>query len=265
MENKDNNKKKGNIFKNETFYLSLFVCLCIAATIAAVTTSKNFTASNKKAEVQESQIAELQEQKIEDRTGDASEDEFYNNALQVKEDDSVVVVEDEDEEASAQSNFNEETAIASAPVANTISKTFVNPIEGKLVRAYSEAPVFWNTTDSSRPNFGIDIVASMGEKVVAAIDGVVKEVSISTEDGTKVVVYHAQLGLRTVYANLGTDVSVKVGDNVKQGDKIGVIGATTIRSAYEEYGNEFLHFEVLKGESDLSQYASVDPLKYVKY
>ncbi|SHH50530.1 peptidoglycan DD-metalloendopeptidase family protein [Clostridium grantii] len=265
MENKDNNKKKGNIFKNETFYLSLFVCLCIAATIAAVTTSKNFTADNKKAATEKSEVAELQEQKIEERTADASEDEFYNNALQAKEDESVLVIEDDDKKESSQSNSNEQTALATAPVANTSSKTFVNPAEGELVRPYSEAPVFWNTTESSRPNFGIDIVGKLGEEVVAAMDGEVKEVSTSTEDGAKVVIYHAQSGLRTVYANLGTDINIKVGDSVKQGDKIGTIGATTVRAAYEEYGNEFLHFEVLKGESDLSQYSSVDPLKYVKY
>lgn len=265
MENNNNNKKRGNIFKREGFYIILFVCLCLVATIAAVTTNRNLTADK---DGVESEIAEIVDEKKDLIGMDTSEDKFYDNALQVQEgDDSTTALrEDEKKEDSTDSDStNNEAAVVTAPVANTSNQTFINPIEGEIGREYSTVPVFWNTTDSNRPNFGLDIISELGGEVVACLDGTVKEVSTETIDGVTVVVYHPQVGLKTVYANLDSNLNVKVGDKVKQGDKIGSIGATTIRAAYESYGNEFLHFEVIKGETELAQYESVDPLKYVKY
>ncbi|GAA0177732.1 M23 family metallopeptidase [Clostridium sediminicola] len=266
MEN-NNNKKKGNIFKKEGFYIILFVCLCLVATIVAVTTNKKLTADKKGAE---SEIAEIMDEKRDLIGMDSSDDEFYDNALQVQDGENKGIAEKEDEDEKKEESINtedaENTASAeTASVSNTSNKKFVNPVPGEIVRQYSTAPVFWNTTESNRPNFGMDIKAELGKEVVACLDGTVQKVSLDTIDGVTVVIYHPQSGLRTVYANLDKKVSVKDGDKVQQGDKIGSIGATTVRAAYESYGNKFLHFEVLKGEKELAQYSSVDPLKYVKY
>lgn len=261
MEKNNNNKRKGSIFKKEGFYIILFVCLCLVATIAAVTTNKNLAADKGKVQ---SETAELMDEKKDLIGMDTSEDEFYDNALQVQEEnDSATALKEDDSDKS--DNTNNEAAVVSAPVANTSNQTFVKPIEGEVGREYSTVPVFWNTTDSNRPNFGLDIISELGGEVVACLDGTVKEVSTETMDGVTVTVYHPQVGLRTVYANLDSNLNVKVGDQVKQGDEIGTIGATTIRASYESYGNKFLHFEVIKGETTLAQHDSVDPLKYVKY
>lgn len=263
MEN-NNNKKRGNIFKKEGFYIILFVCLCLVATIAAVTTNKNLTADKEGAK---SEIAEIMDEKNDLIGMDSSEDEFYDNALQVQDEENLDIAQEEDEDDKKEESINSENAdnVDTAPVASTSNQTFINPVVGEIARQYSTAPVFWNTTESNRPNFGMDIKSKLGEEVVACLDGTIQKVSLDTIDGVTVVIYHPQSGLRTVYANLDENLSVKEGDNVKQGDKIGSIGATTVRAAYESYGNKFLHFEVLKGENELSQHSSVDPLKYVKY
>lgn len=267
MEN-NNNKKKGNIFKKEGFYIILFVCLCLVATIAAVTTNKNLTADKEGAK---SEIAEIVDEKNDLIGMDSSEDEFYDNALQVQEEENPDLAQNEDEDDKKEESTTSENTenVATAPVTSTSNQTFINPVVGEVVRQYSSTPVFWNTTESNRPNFGMDIKSELGKEVVACLDGTIQKVYLKDTseaiDGVTVVIYHPQSGLRTVYANLDENVSVKEGDKVKQGDKIGCIGATTVRAAYESYGNEFLHFEVLKGENELSQHVSVDPLKYVKY
>lgn len=126
-----------------------------------------------------------------------------------------------------------------------------------MARAYSEDPVYWDSTSSYRPNLGLDIKADIGKPVMAAMDGKVEEIDTATQDGMKIVINH-QNGLKTVYSNLDQKVKVSKGQSVTKGTIIGIVGKTTLRSAYEKYGDH-LHFEVLKGND------FVDPAKYVKY
>ena len=146
----------------------------------------------------------------------------------------------------------------STAVSNTNSTTFTKPVEGTVARAYSEDPLWYDTTNTYRPNFGIDIKAELGKDVVAALDGKVSEVGDSKQGyGMEIVIDH-QNGLKTVYSNLEDNVLVTKGKTVKKGDKIGKVGNTTLRTSYEKYGSH-LHFAVLKGK------LFVDPARYVKY
>lgn len=232
--------KSSNFFKKEGFYVILFVCLCVVATVAAVTT-RNSKAVKKQPVAQEAQtnkgtdVAKLTDESSTEHPG----------ALQVKSSGSVGITVQKDGKSAAQQ------------VAKTVDTSFVKPVEGTLARAYSDTPVWWDTTEKWRPNFGMDIKAEAGKPVVAVMDGKVEEVNNSTQDGVQVIINH-QNGLKSVYSNMDQKVAVTKGQQLKKGAQIGKVGKTTIRAAYEKYGDH-LHFAVMKGKD------YVDPVKYIKY
>lgn len=254
MDNKSN-KSLSNFFKKEGFYLILFICLCIVATVAVITTRSNKSTKNPPVAQQNPQVNKGSSKTVA-QNGDQQKID-YDNALQVKKEQTAERIA----KMKAQQNASQSTASA---VSSVVDTKFIKPVEGTLGRAFSEDPVKWvsydNTTGISnttwRPNPGIDIKASLGTAVVAALSGKVEKID-TTDDGVEIIINH-QNGLKTVYSNLDPAVSVKVGDTVKKGQKIGKVGNTTLRAAYESYGNH-LHFEVIKDNKN------IDPEKYVKY
>lgn len=231
--------KTSNFFKKEGFYVILFVCLCIVATVAAVT-SRNARTTKKPPVANEQTTSEADKQTA---LIDELPKNGYQNALEVK------------------GNTNTGITVpnnGAAAVVSTVDTKFGKPVDGTLARAYSEDPVWSDTTETYRPNFGIDIKADLGKDVYAVLDGKVEEVGESKDGyGIQVVINH-QNGLKTVYANLDPNSTVANGKTVKKGEKIGKIGNTTLRTSYEKYGSH-LHFAVMKGKE------YVDPAKYIKY
>lgn len=230
-----------NFLKKEGFYVILFVCLCIVATVAALTARNNKHTNN--APAQQSSSVQQQQSKETAKAGNESSLN-YDNALQVKKDTKPEIV--------VPKNDNKSQGVSSS-----VNVSFQKPVEGSLARAYSEDPVFWDSTGSYRPNLGYDIKAELGKTVVAVADGKVEQVNSATQDGVEVIINH-QNGIKTVYSNLDPKVKVTKGQIVKKGEAIGVVGKSTLRSAYEKYGDH-LHFAVLKGKD------FVDPSKYLKY
>ncbi len=237
--------KTSNFLKKEGFYVILFICLCIVATVAAVTSR---TAKPKNPPV-------VNDTAINDSkntgTGLITEEPTvdYPGATQVKE--------------TTKPNTSANTGITvpkngAATVSKTVDTNFAKPVEGTLARAYSEDPVWSDSTETWRPNFGIDIKADLGKDVAAALDGKVEEVGESKLGYGREVVINHQNGLKTVYSNLDSNVLVTKGKAVKKGEKIGKVGNTTNRTGYEKYGSH-LHFAVLKGKD------YVDPARYIKY
>lgn len=252
--------KSSNFFKKEGFYVVLFVCLCIVATVAVLSTKAVKQVKVQQPDTQ-SEVA-LDDTLNSSKSIEESVTKVPDNALQVKK--------NNDTAADAQKNSQTATATAAdktpAPVSNkesstavakTVDTSFVKPVDGKVARAYTEDPVFWDSTSTFRPNFGIDIQADQGKAVVAVADGRIEEINTDTQDGVQIVINH-QNGLKSVYSNLDPKVSVSKGQAIRKGDAIGKVGKTTIRAAYEKYGSH-LHFAVLSGKE------YVDPAKYVKY
>jgi stage II sporulation protein Q len=91
---------------------------------------------------------------------------------------------------------------------------------------------------------GVDIVYPEGDAfdVLAALSGSVTEVKEDPLLGNVVVLSHEN-GVTTYYASLG-EVSVKVDDEVKQGDVIGTAG----ESIFGQNNGTHLHFELRKDE-----------------
>ena len=96
---------------------------------------------------------------------------------------------------------------------------------------------------------GLDIVAPLGMKVIAPADGIVTRVGQSGGFGNCVFISHGY-GIMTRYGHL-SGYSVKVGQRIKRGEPLGLVG-TTGRST-----GPHLHYEVLVHQRN------VDPVKYI--
>ena len=114
--------------------------------------------------------------------------------------------------------------------------------------ATSNSGIWASTGDK---HTGMDFPVAKGTPVMVAYgDGVVSQVDLNADYGTSVMIDHAD-GTQTIYAHL-SERSVKVGDTVKLGQRIGKSG---------DSGNvdgPHLHFEVRKGKNN-----PVDPSKYL--
>ena len=96
---------------------------------------------------------------------------------------------------------------------------------------------------------GIDLAAEEGTPVKATADGVVEKTEEWPEGyGKYIVVVHDDV-YTTLYAQL-SEMKVKVGEKVKQGDVIGLVGSSGLSTA------PHLHYEVRKNGNP------VDPADY---
>lgn len=114
--------------------------------------------------------------------------------------------------------------------------TFVMPVDGRIIRAYSAGR-----------NEGIGIAASAGTNVRAAAAGTVAAITRTTGNVNIMVIRHDD-GLLTVYANID-NLSVAKDARVSQGQNIGKVAAGD---------PSFVHFEVRRGQE------SVDPMRFLQ-
>jgi murein DD-endopeptidase MepM/ murein hydrolase activator NlpD len=84
---------------------------------------------------------------------------------------------------------------------------------------------------------GLDISAQKGQSVYATADGMVQSAGYTGDYGNLIVIKH-EFGLSTRYGHLSA-YKVRVGDTVKRGDIIGLVGSTG-RST-----GAHLHYEIL--------------------
>ncbi len=115
------------------------------------------------------------------------------------------------------------------PVEGEIDKPFSN---GELVK--SETLGVWKTHD------GIDILCDLGTDVKSMSDGVVKEIRDDPLMGVCVTVEQTN-GLEAMYCGLAKELSVKAGQQVKQGE---ILGKTSDTNQSEIMQEPHLHFAV---------------------
>ena len=138
---------------------------------------------------------------------------------------------------------------------------FINPIEN----GYMTSDFGWRThpVTGKKNSFhqGVDIARQPNTNVhiLAAADGEVIRVGMLGTYGNVVMIKHIINGKRmdTNYAHLKS-YNVKVGQKVKQGQVIGVMGNTGSSTA------PHLHFEIHNGAWMTGQPNAVDPEKYIK-
>lgn len=113
-----------------------------------------------------------------------------------------------------------------------------------------------------RLHAGVDIAASIGTSILAAVDGIVVDVQKwdgvtktgMQSYGNMVRLYHPSTDTYTRYAHCSKTL-VSKGQTVKQGDKIAAIGSTGSSTG------PHLHFEVSTGVSNTTR---VNPLPYIQ-
>ena len=133
--------------------------------------------------------------------------------------------------------------------------SFIAPVSGTVAKEHSlEIPVFSLTLGEWRVHTGIDISCEEGAGVYASEAGVVTGIYSDPMLGFTVEITHRE-NMKTRYSNLASDIGeLKVGDEVCLGDKIGVVGDTSLSELAEE---PHLHFEVLLKD------VKVNPMDYI--
>ena len=133
---------------------------------------------------------------------------------------------------------------------------FINPIEGAdITKEFAHDKLLEDKTSGYwQTHSGVDIKASQGTSVVAVFDGTIESVESTMMEGTVIKIKHSN-SLSTVYKCLSdNNVSVKAGDKVKKGDKIGEVG----ESLKEKADGAHLHFEVIEDGKQ------INPLTYLE-
>lgn len=106
--------------------------------------------------------------------------------------------------------------------------------------------------DANKKHFGIDIAASPNESVLATLDGTVIMATYTADTGYVIQVQHGQ-NLVSVYKHCGSLLK-KVGDTVKAGEAIALVGNTG-----EKTTGPHLHFEIW------NRGRALDPSKYIVF
>ncbi len=135
-----------------------------------------------------------------------------------------------------------------------VRPAFSAPVAGKVQAEYSmDKLVFSPTFNEWRTHSGVDISAPRGEVVRSIGNGTILEIKNDPRFGFTIVIDHKN-GYKSLYANLASDQTLQVGQEIKLGDPIGSVGATAI---FESAEPTHLHFELYK-ENKL-----VDPAAYL--
>ena len=122
------------------------------------------------------------------------------------------------------------------------------PLNNKISREYSNGELVKNkTTNDWRTHNGVDISGKKGDKINAICDGIVTELEHSDIWGTIITINHNN-GIIAKYYGLQKDSTVKPGDEVKEGQKIGLLGEIPIEKA----NGIHLHFELYKDGMTIS-------------
>jgi len=101
-----------------------------------------------------------------------------------------------------------------------INTEFVLPVKGRLSSPFGLRRFF--NKQPRKPHSGIDIAAPEGTPIVSPADGVVISVGDYFFNGNTIFLDHGQ-GLVTMYCHM-SKITVKPGQQVKQGEQIGAIG-----------------------------------------
>lgn len=124
------------------------------------------------------------------------------------------------------------------------------PLEGPIIFAHQQV---YRIGNQLRFNVGINIGAAAGAAVQAAWPGMVEQVAKDPRLGWLLQIRHGG-GYLSQYANLQEEPYVAVGDEVKSGDLLGVVGESARLAAST---GAFLHFAVYRDGQAL------DPLQFL--
>lgn len=181
----------------------------------------------------------------------------YKDYLSFKQEDESSI---SNESITASTNIDTKASGDIAPITKVENKVvtkkaeqklvFSPPVKGEIQKMYSiDKVIYSKTLNQWKTHDGIDIAADENTTVKAIERGVVDKIYDDAFYGKTIEIEHI-LGYKSIYSNLGDKVYVNVGESVSKGQKIGVIG----KSSVGEYLDDFhLHFMLYQNEK------SVDP------
>ncbi len=127
-----------------------------------------------------------------------------------------------------------------ANIQPTQSNLYTLPVQGIVLQAYSGAELVYNETMGDwRTHNGIDIACNISDTVTAPANMTVKAVTEGSQWGTVVELTDNNYEIRLCGLS---DVTVKAGDTLKQGQAIGKASKFAAEMALSEH----IHVEVLK-------------------
>lgn len=127
------------------------------------------------------------------------------------------------------------------PTNSSTITPYMPVLNATLYKGYFADELTYNSTLKQwETHNGIDLQVASGSSVYSILDGKVKDVYTNILDGTVIVIEHNN-GLTSEYSSLGSDVKVKVGDNVSRGD---IIGAVSESANKELEAGAHLHFSM---------------------
>lgn len=131
-----------------------------------------------------------------------------------------------------------------------VALNFTLPLaDCQVVHDYSRTELVFNETMGwFETHKGVDLKSETSTDVLAAEGGEVVQVYTNNLEGTVIVIKHND-NFSTKYSSLDSKTSVKVGDKVQKGQKIGTIS----NSAGEEVATgAHLHFELLQDNNQIN-------------
>jgi murein DD-endopeptidase MepM/ murein hydrolase activator NlpD len=258
----ENNKfKKNSLFQKESFYIVLFVCLCIIAVTAVYLTRNNSSTIEKV-----SQKSSQNQPAPRDKTRPLTTTDKQSTQMTSKQ--SVKSIKDVSK-STAKSKKSSLSKV-SKPLA-TKNLKLLYPVKGNITKRFDgENLQFSQTMNQWETHEGIDIACDLGTDVKAAMGGKVVDVITKNENvneldkngyGDGIVIDHGN-GYRTEYLNLADEsLKLKKGSVVKAGQVIGIVGETSGRESVAIEGSH-LCFSLLKKSG--KNYVPVNPEKFLK-
>lgn len=220
--------KKIKLLEKDGFYLALFACVCLVA-IGGIWFTKN-------------SVDNL-----------AAKNGFLEDSKEVatdNEEDEINLIEKEDEAVPTSTQSKENLEMAKEKASNKLEY-----LGEKVIRSYSETePSYSTTLDVWEIHKGLDISAKKGSKIKTIIAGKVTDVYTDDNHGISVKV-EGKDKIEVIYSNLDDKVSVKKGQEVKEGDVIGKVGNTT---TVESLDSPHVHLTATKNGK------SIDPMSLIK-
>lgn len=141
-----------------------------------------------------------------------------------------------------------------APTGSATITPYMPVLNATLYKGFYGDELSYNATLKQwETHNGIDLQVASGSSVYSILDGKVKDVYSNVLEGNVVVIEHGN-GLTSEYGSLGSDLKVKVGDDVSRGD---IIGTVSESANCELEAGAHLHFSMFEGDK------KIDPAAYL--
>lgn len=251
---KDNTNKQAK--KLPGFYIALCCCV-LAIGIAGYVNDK--LASDKKQITDEetfSSVADIAD--LENANNFSTPNNYIASLPTVFPTEEAVITEDYSVPTSSDTEVVEEYALdnpdvqSAAVIVSDDKPYFSMPAGGTIISSFTTSLSYNEATSDYRTHNGIDISADEGCSISAVADGTVEDINADVM-GQNITLSHSN-GMTSKYMGLASTENLTIGDKVKSGDVIGLLGAPKGENTSEPH----LHFEMYRDG------IAVNPETYLK-